>query len=94
MNKQMKTLNKKKKKLNTNFPKLTSLPTRTITKPYLTKVSNLYPPTKQATIRNTKPISFSQTTKNLNFGQCSYQNATKPPQNSTLLYHHNLLILL
>ena len=38
MNKQIKTL---KNKLNTNFPKPTSLPTRTTTKPYPTKVSNL-----------------------------------------------------
>ena len=46
MNKQMKTLNKKKKKLNTKFSKPTSLPTRTTTKPYPTKVSNLSPTNK------------------------------------------------
>ena len=53
-----------------------------------------YQPIKQAIIRNTKPNSFSQTTKNLTFGQCPYQNATKPSQNLILLYYHNLLILL
>ena len=78
MNKQMKTLNKNK--INLNFPKPTSFPT---TEPYPTKVSNL-PPTnkarKQATMRNTKPNSFSLTTINFTFGQCPYQNATKPSQ--------------
>ena len=49
----MKTLNKKKKKLNTNFPKPTSL---LIAKPYPTKVSYLPPPNKarkQTTITHT-----------------------------------------
>ena len=49
-------------------------------------------PTKQATIRNTKPNSFSQTTKNLNFGQCPYQNATKPSQNLIILYYHKHIL--
>ena len=49
-------------------------------------------PTKQATIRNTKPNSFSQTTKNLTFGQCPYQNATKPSQNLIILYYHKHIL--
>ena len=78
MNKQTKTLNNNK--ININFPKPTSFPT---IEPYPTKVSNLAPTNKarkQATMRNTKPNSFSLTTINFTFGHCPYQNATKPSQ--------------
>ena len=91
MNKQMKTLNKKKK-LNTNFPKQTSLPTRTTTKPYPTKVSD---PTNKASCNQKYKTQFLLSNhQKLELWPMSLSNATKPSQNSTFLYHHNLLILL
>ena len=84
----MKTLNNNKK-LNTNFPKPTSLLTA---KPSPTKGSNLPLANKaqkqklqsetQNTILSLKPL------KSWPFGQCASQNAVKPSKNSTLLYHH------
>ena len=92
MNKQVKTLNNKKIKYKfskTNFIAHNQGLSHKGLKPTTNQQSK-----KASYNRKHKTQVILSNHQNLTFGQCLYHNTTKPSQNSILLYHHNLLILL